>query len=160
MNDVMNDMGRDMDHDLDDFDDSLARALRRYVQLVGEALGLSGECSYVHADESASAYLALEDRLGRFPDRDVALLWDEKHGWSAAIETHSGEDLLVVAYLGQEVLPPPRVVANWTKNLFRMEPTPRHDTPPPRFPASDRLHRRLASYTGPVLAGTSAAGHG
>ncbi|WP_311771488.1 DUF6292 family protein [Actinophytocola algeriensis] len=48
----------------------------------------------------------------------MALLWEERHGWSAAIETHSGEDLLVVAYLGRDVLPAPAVVAAWVRDLL------------------------------------------
>ena len=102
-----------------DFDDSLVRGLERYVRLVRQALGLSGECSYVHVDDVATAYIALDGRLRDFPDRDVALLWDERRGWSAAIETHSGEDLLVVAYLDGDVQPSPRRVAAWTSDLFR-----------------------------------------
>jgi hypothetical protein len=104
-----------------DFDDSVVRGLRRYIRQVGEALGLRGECSYVQADESACAYLALDGRLRRFPDRDVALLWDEQHGWAAAIETHSGADLMVVAYLGEDLLPSPQAVATWVRTVFDTE---------------------------------------
>ena len=70
-----------------DFDDSAVRDLERYVRLVTEALELRGESSYVHAGDPANAYIALDGRLHHFPDSDVALLWDEQHGWSAAIET-------------------------------------------------------------------------
>jgi uncharacterized protein DUF6292 len=101
-----------------DFDDSLARGLHRYVRMVSQALGLRGDCSCVQAEEPISAYLALDGRFSRFPDRDVALLWEESRGWSAAIESGGG-DLHVVACLGQELLPPPAVVASWTRRLFR-----------------------------------------
>lgn len=102
-----------------DFDDALARGLREYVLRVTEALGLSGQCSCLQAERPASVYLALDGRLPRYPDRDVALLWDEERGWAAAVETHSGEDLIVVAYLGQDVLPPPALVAGWVARLRR-----------------------------------------
>lgn len=130
------------------FDDSSVRGLRRYVRLVSLALGLRGECSYLHTDEPASAYIALDGELDKFPGRDVALLWDETHGWSTAIETHSGADLLVVAYLGQDVLPPPETVAAWVKRLFR-------DAPPapgrrPNLPTGD-VRRRLATYAAPTF---------
>lgn len=39
--------------------------------------------------------------------RDTALLWDERRGWAFAAETHSGENLLVLAYLGGELVPAP-----------------------------------------------------
>ncbi|WP_133794717.1 DUF6292 family protein [Actinokineospora alba] len=87
-----------------------------------EALGLSGHSSYLQMDRPASVYLALDGRLPRFPDRDVALLWDEERGWAAAAETHSGEDLIVVAYLGHDVLPPPTLVANWVTRLRSGDP--------------------------------------
>jgi hypothetical protein len=109
--------------DLDlDFDDTTLRGLRNYVRRVTRALGLRGECSYVHADDQsddgASAYVALDGRLPRYPDRDVALLWDDRDGWAAAIETHSGEDLRLVAHLCDEVFPPPEVVADAVRDLF------------------------------------------
>ncbi|GAB1516177.1 DUF6292 family protein [Actinophytocola sp. KF-1] len=132
-------------------DDSVSRALRRYVRLVNEALGLTGECWYVQADDAVSAYIALDRRLRRCPDRDVALLWDDSHGWSAAIETHSGEDLLVVAYLGQEVLPAPARVAAWVRDLFdrhRSLDEPLIDVPPV-FGPDDGLAARLARYARP-----------
>ncbi|MBC6445701.1 DUF6292 family protein [Actinokineospora xionganensis] len=84
-----------------------------------EALGLSGNSSYLQSEHPASLYLALDGRLTRFPDRDVALLWDEERGWAAAVETHSGADLIVVAYLGHHVLPPPALVAGWVARLFQ-----------------------------------------
>lgn len=133
-----------------DFDDSLLRGLRRYVRLVTQALGLRGECSYVQADETACAYIALDGRLSRFPDRDIALLWDEKHGWSAAIEAHSGEDPLAVAYLEHDVLPPPAAVAKWTENLFHPDHSPEPAEPagrPPLFENTEDLLPRLAAYT-------------
>ncbi|PSL51698.1 hypothetical protein B0I31_11811 [Saccharothrix carnea] len=114
-----------------DFDDALMWGLRGYVRRVTEELGLSGECSYVQAERPATAYLALEGRLPGFPDRDVALLWDEERGWSAAVETHSGEDVLVQAHFGPDVVPPPGAVARWVRGLFRGEhvPGPRSGAP-------------------------------
>ena len=61
--------------------------LRRYVRLVAEALGLSGEEWTVLLDNPVTVYLAIEQRLPACPDRDVALLWHEHHGWSLALET-------------------------------------------------------------------------
>jgi hypothetical protein len=141
-----------------DFDDSVLRAMRRYVRLVSEALGLHGQSSYVQADDTISAYIALERRLARFPDRDLALLWDEDRGWSAAIETHSGEDLLVVAYYGKDVLPPPSAVAAWADEISGRAPAAgrpgKDDEPVSSARADDPLANRLAAYTVPLWADT------
>ncbi|WP_209617391.1 DUF6292 family protein [Saccharothrix coeruleofusca] len=133
-----------------DFDDDPARCLRGYVRTVGEALGLRGECFCVQV-EPASAYLPLDGHVAMFPDRDVALLWDEQRGWSVAVELGAGEDLVVVAHLGGDVLPPPSRVARWVERLLRDGQVPASAPPLPR-PAADDLPRRLAPYasaTGP-----------
>jgi hypothetical protein len=132
-----------------DFDDALMRGLRGYVRRVTEELGLSGECSYVQAERPAVAYLALDGRLPGFPDRDVALLWEEDGGWSAAVETHSGEDVIVQAHFGPDVLPSPAAVARWARGLFRGELGVRARARVPRHTADD-LVRRLAPYTATV----------
>ena len=130
-----------------DFDDALTWGLRGYVRRVTEELGLSGECSYVQAERPATAYLALDGRLPGFPDRDVALVWDEEFGWSAAVETHSGEDVIAQAHYGLDVLPPPRAVARWVRGLLRGERVP---VPRPEAVNGD-LVRRLAPYTAAAL---------
>lgn len=129
-----------------DFDDALVLGLRGYVRLVTAEVGLTGECSYVQAERPATAYLALDGRLPGFPDRDVALLWDEDGGWSVAVETHSGEDLIVCAYFGAEVLPSPKVVGRWVRGLLRGErrPTSR--------PGKRRSHGDLVHLVAPYAA--------
>jgi hypothetical protein len=111
-----------------DFDDTVLRELRDYVLRVTQALGLRGECSYVHADgqseDGASAYIALDGRLANFPGQDVALLWDEHAGWSVAVETRSGVDLQVVARLDAAVMPPPAEVAVAVREVFGKDFTP------------------------------------
>ncbi|GAA0262435.1 DUF6292 family protein [Saccharothrix mutabilis subsp. mutabilis] len=100
-----------------DFDDTTARWLRRYVDQVAAALGLGGECACVDAGPPANAYVALEGRVPSFPEWDVALLWDEERGWSAALETNSDE--VVLAYLGGPAVPPPAEVARFADELLR-----------------------------------------
>ncbi|WP_051773022.1 DUF6292 family protein [Saccharothrix sp. NRRL B-16314] len=131
-----------------DFDDALVLGLRGYVRLVTEEVGLSGECSYVHADPAA-AYLALDGRLPGFPDRDVALLWDEDGGWSVAVETHSGEDLIVCAYFGADILPPPAAVARWVRGLLRGERRP--TSRPGKRKVHGDLVRLVAPYATALL---------
>ncbi|OXM57558.1 hypothetical protein CFP71_06965 [Amycolatopsis thailandensis] len=81
-------------------------ALWGYLAEVTDALGIGPESCVVDHDSPVSAYVALDGRLPGHPDRDVALLWDEVHGWAIAIETHSGEDLIVVCYLGGKTIAP------------------------------------------------------
>ena len=98
-----------------DFDDGSARGLRDYVRLVGEALGLTGECSCVDVERPFAAYLALDGRLPGFPDRDVALLWHEDDGWAVAVEPDSAADPVVLARMGGDPLPRPEEVARWAE---------------------------------------------
>ncbi len=127
-----------------DFDETvgLDLGLRRYVHLVTEALGMTGECSYVDVQRPAGAYLALDGRVARFPDRDVALLWSEEGGWSAAVETESGDDPVVLAHMGGDLVPPPHAVAEWASDFLRDE---HNGDPAPAYPAVDPA-RRLMSY--------------
>jgi len=130
-----------------DFDDSVVRGLHRYVRLVSRALGLRGACSYIQSDEPLSAYIALDGRFSTFPDHDVALLWEETHGWSAAVETHGGEDLRVVATLDKDVLPPPDTVASWTRGLFQRDLVldgSRDERPV--LANADTMRKRLTAY--------------
>lgn len=78
-----------------------------YLADVTGALGIGLESCTVDHDAPVSAYIALDGQLPAFPGRDVALLWDELHGWAAAVETHSGEDLIVIRYLGGPSVAPP-----------------------------------------------------
>ena len=51
----------------------------------------------------------------------MALLWDERRGWSAVVERLSGVDLIVVADMGAAVLPIPDAVAGWMRGVRRGE---------------------------------------
>lgn len=124
-----------------------SRGLRRYVGLVSEALGQTGEAFWVHMESPATGYIPLDDRMPAFRDRDLALLWDERHGWCGAIETASGEDLIVLSYLGLDILPTPRVVARFADDL--VAGTGPGQAAPPAFrtlDADDDLDVRLAQY--------------
>ncbi|MCE6995469.1 DUF6292 family protein [Saccharothrix sp. S26] len=85
-----------------EYDDFLAGVLRGYVRLVTGQLGFRPERGYVQA---TTAYLELDGRLPGFPDREVALLWDDRGGWAAAVETHIGEDLILQAWFGAKSFP-------------------------------------------------------
>lgn len=106
-------------------------ALWDYLREVTDALGVGLESCTVDHDTPVSAYVALDQRLPLHPDRDVALVWDEVHGWAAAVETHSGEDLIVLRYLGgKEIVPPPGRVAAFAAALLREDYRAGQVTPP------------------------------
>jgi hypothetical protein len=108
-----------------------SRALHGYVDSVANALGVGLESCTVDVDVPASAYAALDWALPGFPDRDLALLWDERHGWSAAVETQSSEDLTVLGYLGgTTVTPPPDAVARFLEDLRAQPDRPGGHKPP------------------------------
>lgn len=100
------------------YEDTLKQGLRRYAGLVAEALGLAGDSYYVRSDAVGEVYLALDGAPPTFPDRDAALLWDEVHGWAVAVEARCGEELLVVGYFGDDLMPPPAVVARFVRQLL------------------------------------------
>ena len=142
----------------------LHRALRDYLGGVARHLGVGPESCTLDLDLPISAYLALDKPLPDFPDRDAALLWDEVHGWAAAIETHSGEDLIIVAYLDTAtVTPSPRSLARFVRDL-RLGGR-RFARPEPRALRGAGGHQALARdleaatvAVGPVAAGPVAAG--
>jgi hypothetical protein len=108
------------------------RPLWIYLAAVARRLGIGPESVAIDHDTPVAGYLALDTRLPSHPARDVALLWDERHGWCAAVETHSGEDLLVLAHLGGDtVLPAPSAVARFLDGLTRR--VPRFPGPPPQL---------------------------
>lgn len=96
-----------------------ARGLRRYVRLVAEAIGVGTEASTVQFDHPVSVYLALDRRHPTFPDRDLALLWDERFGWALGAEADSSADVQVVGYLAVDVLPLPEIVAKYVETACR-----------------------------------------
>ncbi len=53
---------------------------------------MHGDAFYAQLEPTAGAYIALDRRLPDHPDQDVALVWDERYGWSLALETNSSED--------------------------------------------------------------------
>ena len=102
--------------------ESFARTLRGYVGEVAHALGVGLESCMIDPGRPASVYIALDITLARFPDRDLALLWDERFGWSAAVEARSGEDPLVVACQDGNPMPDPCEVSAFVTALAAARP--------------------------------------
>jgi len=133
-----------IDFDID-IEQRFERGLWTYLGRVATALGVGCESCSIDLDVPVSAYIALDWRLNRYPDRDLALLWDEVHGWSVAVEASCGEDMLVLTYLGgPEVLPDPRTVVRLVAEL-RAEyyPIGRSDPPVLRSPGR---HQELIDW--------------
>lgn len=124
----------------------LLHALSDYLAAVGATLGVGEESCTVDIDAPVSAYIALDGRLARHPDRDTALLWDERHGWSFAMETHSGEDLLVLAYLEDELVPAPHWVAGFVAAIRSLGGPVSAPVPPELRSDLDDVLSRLAHY--------------
>lgn len=92
--------------------DGVESALHAYTEAVAGALKIRPEYTCCSMDSPASAYIALEERLPEFSDRDLAMIWDERFGWAVANESSCGEELITVSYLGIDQVPAPdRVVA-------------------------------------------------
>ncbi|MEQ0559983.1 DUF6292 family protein [Amycolatopsis sp. NEAU-NG30] len=127
-----------------------ARGLRQYVLAV--AAGLAAPAWFCEVDVPAGAYLALDHRLTRFPDHDTALLWDERDGWAAAVEAPAGDEVIVLAYLGGDVLPPPETVVEFVRALYGEEYPGQPEPPDFRSPgAPDGFDERLAAYAGDTV---------
>jgi hypothetical protein len=99
-----------------DLDFTLNAGLRAYIQAVGVAIGSGWEACSLDFDAPRGAYIALDRRLAAHPGCDLALLWHERRGWSAVVETPSGEDL-TVARLGGPVVTEPRAVAKFLADV-------------------------------------------
>lgn len=125
----------------------VARGLRSYLWQVCRALGIGPEASYCDVDDRASAYVALDGRLPGYPDHDLALVWDEENGWAAALENRTGDDMVVLCYLGWDVLPPPAAVVSFVAEL-RADGYPGQPDPPALRVAlaDDGFYDRLSAY--------------
>jgi hypothetical protein len=134
----------DLDHD-----GAAARGLRRYVRLVAEAVGVGAEASTLQLDEPVSVYLALDRCSPQHPDQDLALLWSERDGWALGLESMVNADVLVQGFLGAEVLPPPRTVADYVARACRGEGFGVARSCAAR-PDPDELFERLADYADQV----------
>ncbi|MEV8443723.1 DUF6292 family protein [Actinosynnema sp. NPDC051121] len=120
------------------------RGLRQYLRLIARRLGVDLESCWYECAPDATAYIALDQRVPRHPDHDLALVWDEHTGWCAGIEVGCGADLVPLTYLGPPVLPPPEAVTVFVSDLVAGR---RADRPePPAMPIEDHLADLLVEY--------------
>ena len=126
---------------------SVVRGLRRYVRQVCRTLGVGPEASCWELDDVASAYIALDGRLPGYPNHDLALIWDEENGWAAALENRFGDDIVVLSYLGVDVLAEPEAVADFVAELRADRYPGEPEAPELRVAfADDGFDERLSDY--------------
>jgi hypothetical protein len=125
--------------------ESAARGLRQYIELVAAATGVGD--TFIDTDVTpASAYLPLPVRQPSFPGVDLALTWNEVHGWAVALEAVTG-DLIVLSYLGYDVLPAPAAVTRFLDQVLTSTYPGRREPPLLRIAGiGDELEQKLAEY--------------
>ncbi|MGW7534957.1 DUF6292 family protein [Amycolatopsis sp. NPDC054798] len=120
-----------------------------YLDAVSAAAGVGPESCTMDLDAPVSAYVALDGQLAAHPGRDTALVWDERHGWSLTIETHSGEDLIVVDCLGGELVPSPSRVRDFVRSVRSRTERTTPPAPPDLSRERTELITRLFGYWTP-----------
>src|SRR5256885_463885 len=82
----------------DDTEYHFAGGLRASLARVARAVGVGFESCSLDLGVPASGYVALDRTLPDLPGHDLALIWDEVHGWSAVVEPATGGAAKVLAY--------------------------------------------------------------
>ncbi|WP_143138516.1 DUF6292 family protein [Lentzea waywayandensis] len=95
--------------------DPAQRGLHRYVQLVAAALRADLNGSRYAWSSEATAYLPLPQCMPGNAEQRLALVWDEKSGWSAGAE--AGADFVMLASYSEDIVPAPRVVAAFVHSV-------------------------------------------
>jgi hypothetical protein len=101
-----------------DTDHALACGLAGYLRAVARTAGVGAEATTSEVSDTATAYLALDQRSSIAPDRDLMLTWSERDGWRIAVETDPDEPPIVLAGLGDDILPTPHTVAQFVTDLL------------------------------------------
>ena len=138
---------------------TLRSGLGGYVRAVADAVCVPPEATGFEISDTATAYVGLAQRWLLRPDRDLMLVWTERHGWAVAVETTPSEHPAVVGYLGgDDVVPGPYTVARFVSGVVSGRRTA---TPCPHFPVSSsraalakRLHRYAIDFHLRVVAPT------
>lgn len=96
----------------------LLHALAAYAKQVATAIGVPADAVGYEVSDTATAYLGLTERSVAHPSRDLMLVWDERLGWSVAVETRPGEPPFVVDHLGGDAVPVPAAVAVFVADVI------------------------------------------
>lgn len=95
-----------------------ARGLDCYVRAVAAALGLPDVAADCSVGELATAYIALDRRSDDHRGHYLMLLWHEECGWAVAVETAPNDPAVLLAYVGDRVLPEPAAVADGVRAVL------------------------------------------
>ncbi|WP_329045782.1 DUF6292 family protein [Amycolatopsis sp. NBC_01488] len=126
---------------------NLERSLGEYVRAVAAAVGVPDESTTVEISDTATAYLGLPQRWIDRPDHDVMLVWNERRGWSLAVETDPAEDPVVIAHHdGGDLVPDPRAVAQFVTDTAAGRHTGRKRPGPVAATTRGALAERLSPY--------------
>ena len=121
-----------------------AKGLGRYVRAVAELLSVSEDAIYHEVGDLATAYVALPSRHPTFPEYDLMLVWDERHGWSVGLEVDNLDGPVVLTYFGTELLPTPRRIRAFVDEVTVGSCPGQPNAPSCR--SRDRLAARLAEF--------------
>ncbi|WP_116040773.1 DUF6292 family protein [Amycolatopsis palatopharyngis] len=121
--------------------------LAGYVRSVAALIGIPSAGTTHEISDSANAYLAVARRCRTHPDDDLMLLWNERDGWHAALETRPGERPMILAYLGDCLVPEPGMVAAFAESVIAGRPAGQSESPGlGRTGRTDHLASALAGY--------------
>lgn len=109
-------------------------ALHAYVGAIAEYFGVPPEHASCDVGTPATAYIGFQRCAPAVP-HDLALVWDERLGWAAAVRTPVGE-LIPFAYLGAGATPPVGMVTGFLNDLVAGRERGRH-RPPDFGPCTD-----------------------
>ncbi|SDZ07400.1 hypothetical protein SAMN05421504_10959 [Amycolatopsis xylanica] len=94
---------------------TVASGLAGYVSEVASALGVAREAVTFEVSDTATAYVGLSTRRADRPDRDLMLIWSERHGWAVAVEAEPDR----AAYFGgEDLVPEPARVARFVAEVL------------------------------------------
>nr|WP_237439749.1 DUF6292 family protein [Amycolatopsis rubida] len=97
---------------------SLDSALAGYVRRVAEQIGIPLDAVTHEVTDTATAYLGLASGTAEHPRRDLMLVWDERLGWSVAIEPRGNDHPPVIRRLRGHIAPPPAAVAQFVADVL------------------------------------------
>lgn len=122
--------------------DSADAALHAYVGAIAQHFGVPPEHTSCDAGTPATACIGF-DRCNAVP-HDLALVWDERLGWAAAVQVPGGERI-PFTYLGTSAVPPLSAVTSFLTDLVADRERGQHR--PPDFGPCTDLPDKLTAAT-------------
>jgi len=95
----------------------LGLSLATYVGQVAAAIGVPADGTSCEESDTATAYIALPDRVPTYPGRDLMLVWDERAGWRVETEPAPDATPSVLGRMGGDPVPAPSAVAEFVADV-------------------------------------------